>query len=216
MTSCCAADIASSYVKFVEMAGGRVVPIEYDLPFDEMKSRYGPRCQLDAASQLQTSDSSEELATGERMIGLAQLLTSGRCRQPVERGCAMIWHCCIWEAVMSSLSDTVICCWQIFWHCFTQEAALQRIMVVGCRAYLVLVHAGPPAASHVKPVVGPPEGQACFRCCLVTVCHAFALQHFVAVYLLQSRSAAFGPLLWHASLLQVQLHQWHAYPWGLC
>eukprot|EP00891_Asterochloris_glomerata_P004912 jgi/Astpho2/4912/Aster-05841 len=33
-------NIASSYVKFVEMAGGRVVPIEYDLPFDEMKTRF--------------------------------------------------------------------------------------------------------------------------------------------------------------------------------
>ncbi|KAL3132824.1 hypothetical protein ABBQ38_006749 [Trebouxia sp. C0009 RCD-2024] len=32
--------IAASYVKFVEMAGGRAVPIEYDLPQSEVKKRF--------------------------------------------------------------------------------------------------------------------------------------------------------------------------------
>ena len=112
------------------MAGGRVVPIEYDLPFDEMKARCA--AALPAGGCLPAAHS-EELAGGEggggdSAMDLAQLHPSDSTWELP----ATVRRCCTREAATSSLSGTVASCWQVLRLYFAQEAEIQREDVLQC------------------------------------------------------------------------------------
>ena len=100
--------LQGSYVKFVEMAGGRVVPIEYDLPFDEMKARcvaaLPAGCCIPAAH-------SEELVMGGSAIHLAQLHTSN------SSGGLLFFFGCVTLCSDLALLHTVGSNKQLVWHC---------------------------------------------------------------------------------------------------
>ena len=113
---------------------------------------------------------------------------------------------------------------QLVWVCCLLLASVLALLHTGgrdakdemcCSVCPVLVHTCTPA-SHAELFVWPKKGRACCNFGLIPMCQAVALQHVGAVSLLQKQARCSCPQLWHASLLQVQLHQRHAHPWGLC